>query len=76
MKIEVLTIPGCQVTPLTVEIVKATADELGVTYNLNIVTIESRKEANKSKFIGSPTVRVNGKDIDPGANIQKQYGVT
>lgn len=76
MQIEVLTIPGCQVTPPTVELVKATADESGVAYDLSIVTIESHKEANDANFIGSPSVRVNGEDVEPGAHLQEQYGVT
>ena len=76
MKIEVLTIPGCQVTPPTVELVKATATEMGASYELSIVTVETNDQANDHKFIGSPTVRINGADIDPVAHFQKQYGVT
>jgi len=76
MNIEVLTIPGCQVTPPTVDLVKETANEMGTSYEVSIVTVENHKQANDHKFIGSPTVRINGVDIDPDADLQKQYGVT
>ena len=76
MNIAVLTIPGCQVTPPTVELVKETANEMGASYEVSIVTVEDHAQANNLKFIGSPTVRINGVDIDPDAQLQKQYGVT
>ena len=76
MQIEVLTIPGCQVTPPTVELVKRIATEMEASYAINIVTVDNHGQANDLKFIGSPTVRINGVDIDPDAHLQKQYGVT
>ena len=76
MNIEVFTIPGCQVTPPTVDLVKETAYEMGASYEVSIVTVENHEQANDLKFIGSPSVRINGVDIDPDAHLQKQYGVT
>jgi hypothetical protein len=76
MQIEVLTIPGCQVTPPTVDLVKTTADEMGTSYEITIVTVENHQQANDLRFIGSPTVRINGVDIDPGSHLKKHYGVT
>ena len=76
MQIEVLTIKGCQVTPPTVELVKAIADEAGISYEISIITVENSRQANDLKFIGSPSVRINGVDIEPETNIQKNYGVT
>ena len=76
MKIEVLTIPKCEITPPTVDLVKETANEIGAKYEVSIVTVGNHDQANDLEFIGSPSVRINGVDIDPDAHLQKQYGVT
>lgn len=76
MNIEVLTIPGCQATPQTVDLVKETANEMGASYEVSIVNIDNNTKALDLKFIGSPTVRINGADIDPDAHLQKKFGVT
>jgi hypothetical protein len=76
LEIEILTIKGCQATPPTIELVKSTADEMGVSYRVDIITVENHGHANELRFIGSPSVRLDGVDIDPGADRQKHYGVT
>ena len=38
-------------------------------------TVESAKEAVALRFPGSPTVRVNGCDIEPQAEMKEDYGL-
>ena len=76
VRIEVLSIKGCQVTPPTIDLVKTTAEEMGVSYDIVETVVETPSQAARYKFIGSPTVRVDGEDIDPTAGTQKHYGVT
>ena len=76
MTIEVLPIKGCPAHPTPIELVTSTADEMDIPYRIHIVTVESHEDANDLRFIGSPTVRLDGADIDPGAGQHKLYGVT
>jgi hypothetical protein len=38
-------------------------------------TVGSAKEAVALRFPGSPTVRVNGSDIEPQAEMKEDYGL-
>ncbi|MFI5489143.1 DF family (seleno)protein [Micromonospora echinaurantiaca] len=38
--------------------------------------IESDEHAQAERFLGSPTVLVNGVDVDPGATSRQAYGLT
>jgi hypothetical protein len=37
--------------------------------------VETPEEAEAQRFLGSPTVRVNGVDVDPGAAERGDYGM-
>lgn len=37
--------------------------------------IESDEEAERERFLGSPTIRVNGVDVDPTASERDAYGL-
>lgn len=76
VRVEILSIKGCQVTPPTIDLVKTTAEEMGISYHIAEIVVETPSQAAKHRFIGSPTVRVDGEDIDPAAGTQKHYGVT
>jgi hypothetical protein len=40
----------------------------GISADVEIVKVETAEEAEKLQFIGSPTIIVNGHDIDPPVN--------
>ena len=44
--------------------------------DINKVLITTAEEADKFKFIGSPTIQVNGIDIEPGARTVQLFGLT
>lgn len=37
--------------------------------------VESDEAAERERFLGSPTLRVNGVDVDPGAGDRTDYGL-
>ena len=37
--------------------------------------VESAAAAERERFLGSPTLRVDGVDIDPGARVRSDYGL-
>lgn len=48
----------------------------GVEAEIEIRRIETEEQAQAERFIGSPTIRINGIDIDPTAERQTFYSLT
>ena len=64
--VEVLFFDGCPNHEPTVQLVRDVVAALGVAAELREVTVESAEDAEALRFLGSPSVRVNGRDIEPG----------
>jgi hypothetical protein len=47
----------------------------GLQPELALRRIESTEEAQRERFLGSPTVRVDGHDIEPQAERRTDYGM-
>jgi hypothetical protein len=39
------------------------------------IEVPDSDAARENKFLGSPTIRVNGKDIEPAARSMRRYGL-
>ena len=76
MRIEVLYFDGCPNHAPTVERVKQIAADLGVQERVEEIEVTSLAQAQQLRFLGSPTVRVNGGDIDPSARQRTTYGLS
>ncbi|MEM4181787.1 MAG: DUF2703 domain-containing protein [Candidatus Pacearchaeota archaeon] len=63
MKIELLYILDCPWCLKTKELIRKSLRELKVKADVKEILIDSDKKANKYNFSGSPTIRINGKDI-------------
>ena len=55
--------------------VKAVLSELGLEASVSEVVVNTDQEARDLKFLGSPSIRVNGRDVEPGAEEQQNYGL-
>lgn len=75
IKIECLFAPGCTSRDDTVALVEKVAGEQGLTADIREIVIVSPEEAAKSRFLGSPSLRINGRDIEPGANERSDFGM-
>ena len=64
-KIEVFYWEGCPSHPEALELLEQvlTADEIDARVELHEVT--TQEEAQALRFPGSPTIRVDGRDVDP-----------
>ncbi|MBS1879563.1 MAG: hypothetical protein JST31_08625, partial [Actinobacteria bacterium] len=49
--------------------------EHGVEADLELRRVESIEEAEHERFLGSPTVRVDGVDVEPGADERTDFGL-
>jgi len=76
MKVKVVSLEQCSATDRTIFLINEVAKELGVEINLKHVIVRTREDAVAQRHIGSPTVQVNGLDIEPGARKINLFGVT
>jgi hypothetical protein len=65
MKIEVLYVPGCPNHQPALEAVISVLATESVPTNICQVPVSSEGEAQAFRFPGSPTVRINGNDVEP-----------
>ncbi len=76
MVIEVLYFEGCPNLEPTLELARSVAKELGVDAAVRKVAVRDHQEAERLGFLGSPSVRVHGVDIEPGADARTEYSLS
>ena len=59
-----------------VEAVRRLASELRIPIRLEDIVIRSDEEARANGCLGSPTVLVGGRDVEPSARGRTSFGVT
>ena len=71
MTIEIISMPGCPNHHPTVERVRSVLDsELSLTATVIERMVRNPSEAQDVRFAGSPTVLVNGVDLEPLAELR------
>jgi hypothetical protein len=65
MKIEILYFHGCPTYETATQTLRAVLAQEGVVADIELVAINSDEEAQRLRFPGSPTVRVDGRDLFP-----------
>lgn len=73
MKIEVLTFEGCPNAAAARELVERVAADSPVDAEIAYVDVPDPEAAERLRFMGSPTIRVDGRDIEPGADERNEY---
>ena len=73
LRVKVAALERCGATQPTIELVKNTARELGLAIDFKFVPISTREQANTHRHLGSPTVQINGLDIEPAARNADQF---
>jgi len=76
VQIKILYSEGCANTPPTVELIGNMAQELNIPVNIKMVIVGSEEQARKMRFLGSPTVQIEGFDIEPSARDSIAFGLT
>ncbi len=66
MEIELLYFDHCATWQTTLADLKQALSQVGREEQVRLVKVESQQEAERLRFLGSPTVRVNGKDVELG----------
>ena len=75
MRIEILYSGACGHSASTLELVREVLDELGCEAEIQELQVVGPAEAERHRFLGSPTVRVDGVDVEPDAASRTAFGV-
>ncbi len=65
MKVEVLYFDGCPTYEAATKTLRAVLAEEGVEAEVELVAVNTDEEAQRLRFPGSPTIRVDGRDLFP-----------
>lgn len=71
--VEILYFDGCPNHRAALALVERVAAELGVEPDLRRVNVRDAEAAVRERFLGSPTIRVGGRDVEPGAEERSDY---
>ncbi len=63
MRVEVLYVAECPSHPAVVKLVKDVLAAEGIVADIREVLVADERMANELGFCGSPTIRINGRDI-------------
>ena len=74
MKVELLYFDGCQSHERLLPQLEQLVRDAGVK-QVELRRVESAEAAEAERFLGSPTVRVDGEDVEPGAGGRTDYGL-
>ncbi len=73
MKIQVLYFEGCPNHQPAVDMARSVVAELGVDTVVEEVEVKTQADAERLHFFGSPTIQVDGVDIEPEAHSRTDY---
>jgi hypothetical protein len=71
--IEVLYVQDCPHYQDTLALVDRVRGELSIDTELRTTLILDQAAAEQARFAGSPTVRVDGRDVEPGSEPVTEY---
>ena len=69
--VEILTFEGCPHAEPAIALVERVLGASGIDATLRRVDIPDPEAAAAHRFLGSPTIRVNGRDIEPGVSVER-----
>ncbi|MDT7701797.1 MAG: hypothetical protein QOJ30_4122 [Pseudonocardiales bacterium] len=76
MTVEMLHTEACPNAADYLPRLRQLAADAGVTEPVRVRLITDPEQAQRERFLGSPTIRVNGRDADPSADERHDYGLS
>jgi hypothetical protein len=74
-RVEILSFDGCPNYEAARTLVERLAGELGIEPHIELIEVVDPDAAVGLRFLGSPTVRVDGVDVEPGAGERGDYAL-
>lgn len=75
MKIEFLYFEGCPNHKQALDNLKKALNELGLEERIEVINIHDNDEAIAKCFLGSPSIRINGKDLEHADEADTDYSM-
>jgi hypothetical protein len=75
MKVEVLYFDGCPNHESLLPRLRELLSSAGASTDIELVRVEDADAAERERFLGSPTVRIDGEDVEPGADQRTDFGL-
>ena len=75
MKIELLYFDGCPGYKATMQLLDLILREEGIDILIDLIEVTSVEMAKQRKFLGSPSIRIDGQDIEKDARNLNDYGL-
>lgn len=72
-RLDILYLEDCPNYEGARALVQRLAAGLGIEPELHLVEVPDAHAATRLQFLGSPTVRVDGRDVEPGADQRSDY---
>lgn len=72
MLVEVFSFEGCPHGEPALELAQATVDQLAVQAEVRLVSV-TESQTEYARFLGSPSIRVDGIDVEPGADLRRDF---
>jgi hypothetical protein len=69
----VLTVAGCPNRDAAIALVRRVCAQLDSPIEVRVVDVPDQQAAEAARFLGSPTIRVDGRDVEPGADRCVEY---
>ncbi len=73
LTIDFLYTDDCTHCPEALNILKEVLSEEHVEADINMILVTNEEEAERLKFLGSPTIRINREDVEPGIEQRTDY---
>lgn len=72
-RVDVLYFEGCPNHEHARATVERIAAELSVTPEIHLLEVPDAQAALELRFLGSPSIRVDGRDVEPGADEREDF---
>jgi hypothetical protein len=74
-RVEILYFQGCPNSEHARELVERIAAELRVRPTIDLVEVPDTETAARLRFLGSPSVRIDGRDVEHGADARTDFAL-
>lgn len=74
--VEILSFAGCPNYLGAIELVERVSGEVGLDPEIRVLDVPDQDAAERLRFLGSPTIRVGGRDVDPRVEERSDYALS
>ena len=74
--VEILSFAGCPNHLGALELVERVSGEVGLDPEIRVLDVPDQEAAQRLRFLGSPTIRVGGRDVDPHGEERRDYALS